>query len=33
MFEALVLGEEGQGVLDSQDSWDEILDSLPDDGK
>lgn len=33
MFEACVLGEEGQGVLDSQDSWDEILDSLPDDGK
>jgi hypothetical protein len=31
MFEALVLGE-GQGVLDSQDSWDEILDTLPDEG-
>lgn len=33
MFESMVLGEEeGQGVLDSQDSWEAILDSLPDDG-
>lgn len=28
-----MLGEEGQGVLDSQDSWDQVLDSLPDDGQ
>lgn len=30
MFEVGVLGEEGQGVLDSENSWDTLLDSLPD---
>jgi DNA primase small subunit len=30
MFEEGVLGEEGQGVLDSENSWDTLLESLPD---
>jgi len=30
MFESGVLGEAGQGVLDSENSWDTLLDTLPD---
>lgn len=33
MFEANVIGENGQGVLESENLWDDLLDTLPDEGR